>query len=120
MRKAWTGGSDRYMSALTEVKAWALREVWRQEKKPDYGMLPFIRSCVKKGDGSNPSAVAVLKLFQRIDSEAGWFPGKHDGKKRGPERVLSDTKRRKVAACAMRVKPAGHEPTYARMIAGES
>ena len=33
LRKAWTDGRTGTLSALSEAKAWALREVWRAEGK---------------------------------------------------------------------------------------
>ena len=48
LREAWLGGRTGSLSALSEAKAWALREVWRESGKPDHGMLSFIASKVKK------------------------------------------------------------------------
>ena len=42
LRDAWLGGCKGHLSALSEARAWALREVWNEAGKPDYGMCTFI------------------------------------------------------------------------------
>ena len=42
LKKAWHGGRQGYLSPLSEARAWALREIWREEGKPEYGMLTYI------------------------------------------------------------------------------
>ena len=39
LRKAWTEGRTGTLSALSEAKAWALREVWRSEGKGEAYMV---------------------------------------------------------------------------------
>ena len=68
LREAWTGGHKGCMSALAEARAWALREVWRKEKKSEYGMLAFIAQRVKKVGGGSPSRSALFQFFERIAS----------------------------------------------------
>ncbi len=54
LRDAWLGGCKGHMSALTEARVWALREVWMAEKKSEYGTTTFIRNRVKKISGGRP------------------------------------------------------------------
>ena len=48
LKKAWADGKKGSLSALAQAKAWALREVWRGEDKPEFGMLAFTQSRVSK------------------------------------------------------------------------
>jgi hypothetical protein len=113
LREAWAGGKKGSLSALAEAKAWALREVWRQDRKTEYGMLEFIRLRVRKVKGGNPSAPALYQFFERVDGDRDWFPGKRAQTQYGPDPVLTGVKRRAIATCAMQMKTAGQEPTYA-------
>jgi hypothetical protein len=38
LRTAWLGGRTGYLSAWSEAKLWAAREVWRSEKEGDFGL----------------------------------------------------------------------------------
>ena len=38
LREAWLGGRLGTLSAMSEAKAWALREMWRVQEKSDYGL----------------------------------------------------------------------------------
>jgi hypothetical protein len=59
LKKTWTEGKKGSLSALAQAKAWALREVWRGEDKPEFGMLAFIQSRVDKIGGGSPSPSAL-------------------------------------------------------------
>ena len=105
------------MSGKSQAKAWALREVWRDDKKPNYGMLPYICSKVKKVGGGHPSTSAMSQFFEKIDDDADWFPGKVTREAYGPEKLLTGAKRAAIARSAMAMKESGMEPTYSRVIA---
>ena len=104
LQKAWLGGKDGCLGALAEARAWALREVWREGGKSDYGMLVFVCARVTKVGGGNPSPTAVNGFFDRVDEDADWFPGKHNQEKRGPKPILYGAKRQAVAKSAMATK----------------
>ena len=70
LRKAWTGGRTGYLSALSEAKAWALREVWRAEGRGDWGMTSFVAQRVQKIGGGKPGQPAISKFFQKVDSDS--------------------------------------------------
>ena len=80
------------MSGQTQAKAWALREAWRDEHgDATCGMLTHTASKLyvispPKEKKEHPTPSALAQLFQKIDSDKeGWFPGKNDQKKRGPD-----------------------------------
>ena len=46
LKSAWLGGRTGNLSAWSEAKLWAAREVWRHEKDSVYGLQHFRRgSC---------------------------------------------------------------------------
>ncbi len=73
LRQAWLEGREGNLTALSEARAWALREVWREDDKPDYGMLTTIAKKVTKVGGGHPSHTAISKLFDRIDDDQTGF-----------------------------------------------
>lgn len=117
LRKAWLGGRDGYLSALSEARAWALREVWREEGKPAYGMCVAIADKVVKVGGGAPTKEAVRQLFEKVDADAGWFPGKSNQTQHGPASAITPTNQSVAARSAMSMKERGQEPTYADLVA---
>ena len=117
LEEAWTGGSHGNLSALEEARAWALREVWYEQGQSDYGLCPFVAQRVTKIGGGHPNRHSISKLYEKIDNDEDWFPGKKRNATPGPQPVLSGAKRRKVAKKAMDMKNAGIEPTYSRVLA---
>ena len=122
LEKAWTEAPEGRLPAWEQAKAWALREVWRQEKESEYGMLPYICSKVKKSvtDGASlaqPSPGSMCEFFTKVDADPDWFPGKTTQQKFGPNPVMSAQSKQAVARCAMALKRRGVEPTYTRVVA---
>ena len=117
LKAAWIGGRHGSMSALAQARAWALRAVWRDDKKPDYGMLVYICGKVKKVGGGSPTSSALKEFFEKVDADADWYPGKCTQKVFGPESVISKTNQAVVARCAMAMKARGEDPTYPRLVA---
>ena len=87
LRDAWLGGRTGYLSPLSEARAWALREVWREDDKADHGMCAFIARKVTKVGGGNPERNAVRKFFEQMDEDPEWFPGKPTQERHGPASV---------------------------------
>ena len=90
LRKAWLVGAEDRLCGREEARAWALREVWVEAGKSPYGMLQFVASRVHKTKdgapcGEHPTRAAVQQLLQKMDSDPAWYPGKHNGNKRGPK-----------------------------------
>ncbi len=117
LHKAWRGGREGYLSALEEARAWALREVWQDDGKPDYGMHTYIAGKIKKIGGGHPGCAAVKKFFDKVDADPKWYPGKKTQAQFGPASVISPTNQAIVARSAMAMKERGGEPTYASVVA---
>ena len=122
LREAWLGGRVGSLSALSEARAWALREVWRESGKSDHGMLPFIACKVKKVGvggrvGGCPSPSAISQLFEKINADRDWFPGKSMQESHGPQSVITLKNQAIVARSAMAMKDRGEEVTYPAMVA---
>eukprot|EP00973_Karenia_brevis_P008705 1177413-Karenia_brevis.AAC.1 len=102
--------------------AWGLREAWRAEEKPAYGMLEYIASKVTKVSSDrrkkeHPSPEAVGKFFAKLDDDPEWFPGKLYGETAGRKRALSTQNEAAIATSAMAMKHRKVEPTYQRIVA---
>ena len=117
LKQAWTQGRTGHLSAWSEAKAWALREVWRETHTSDHGLGTHVAGKLRKVGGGQPTGEAVMKLFRKMDADADWFPGKSLQEEFGPAPVLSGIKRHAIAKCAMNMKSRGVEPTYARVVA---
>ena len=122
LQSAWLESAQGKLCGREQAKAWALREVWREEHEGSYGMLTFIASRVQKtaggsASGGHPSKGSLVEFFAKVDADADWFPGKHSGTPRGPKRLLRGVRRNAVAAAAKRLKREGEEPTYASVVA---
>ena len=84
LQKAWTEAAPGHLSAWERAKAWALREVWRDEHDSDHGLGSYVAGKVKKAGGERPSGQAMIKFFKKIDEDADWFPGKINHARTGP------------------------------------
>ena len=89
-------------------------------------MLSYISVKLQKTDAEgklpktkkeSPSANAVKQLFERMDADADWYPGKANYENNGAPAVLTGTNRATIARCAMTMKKNGVEPTYEKVIA---
>ena len=122
LKELWWGGKPGTMSAQTEARAWALREAWQDEHgDKTYGMLPWIASKVwkikeEKKKKEHPSPSALSQLFEKIDNDEEWFPGKCDREKYGPAPVINGSNQAIIARSAMIMKEKG-EPSYPQLVA---
>ena len=117
LRASWLEGTEERLCGREQAKAWALREVWREEGKPLYGMLAFVAARVRKGmggeaKGAHLTHATLQQFFVKVDGDLDWFLGKHNASRRGPKRILSGAKRTAIAASAKRLTNEGCEPTY--------
>ena len=117
LKSAWLGGRTGNLSALTQAKVWALREVWRESGKSEYGMHMFISKRVKKIGGGCPTRPAISQLLDKIDADRDWFPGKSTQEQHGPQSAITPTNQAIVARSAMIRKEQGSEITYPSMVA---
>ena len=123
LKEAWMGGREGSMSGQTQAKAWALREVWRDEHgEKTYGMLTHIASKLytitpprKKKEHPSPSALS--QLFDKMDNDEEWFPGTSDQAKHGPAPAITGTNQAIIARSAMNMKENGGEVTYPEVVA---
>eukprot|EP00973_Karenia_brevis_P002389 321212-Karenia_brevis.AAC.1 len=74
LQRAWWECRDGCMNAMTQARAWALRELWNADEKPKYGMLPWVAGKFEKQGGGAPSKQAIEQLFHKIDTDEDWFP----------------------------------------------
>ena len=108
----WLVGKEGGLCGREQARAWALREVWQADEKGAYGMLPFVASRQRRTKGGTPTGdcpgtSAVQGLFERIDEDPDWFPGKRDGEKSGRKRVLRGPKKSAVVSTAKGLKAEG-------------
>ena len=84
LKEAWLGGREGMMSGQTQAKAWALREAWQDEHgEKTYGMLTHIASKLytitpPRTKKEQPSPSALGQLFDKMESDKEWLPGKSD------------------------------------------
>ena len=73
LKEAWLGGRQGNMSGQTQARAWALREVWKDEHgEKTYGMLTHIASKLHvisppRAKKEHPTTCALMQFFQKID-----------------------------------------------------
>ena len=116
LKKSWLEAPRGNLNALSEAKAWALREVWRHDGKSDWGLQTFVAGRVKKVGGGSPNQAAISKFFAKVDADADWFPGKSYQKTHGPEPALSAQARNAIAHSAMSMKLRDEEPTFGKIV----
>ena len=58
-----------------------------------------------------PAWGSLSEFFSKVDKDPDWFPGKHNGQKRGRPPVMTRQKRRRIASSAMLQKEEGDEPS---------
>ena len=117
LRALWLSGATGKLSAMSQMKAWALREAWRATHDTTYGMLVFVAKHVEKVGGGRPTTGSLMEFFAKVDNDPEWLPGKHSDAPRGPLPVLRGAKKAAIARSAMAMKGAGTEPTYKLLVA---
>ena len=103
LRELWHSAPQGRLSAWETAKALGLREA-SKELHGGTPNLPWIAARVTKIGGGNPGTSALCELFQKVDADSDWFPGKHGGAKRGRKPLLTPAKRRCIAKSAMAAK----------------
>ena len=64
----------------------------------------------------HPTTSALHQLFQKIDNDPGWFPGKSDQVKHGPSPAISGTNQSIIARSAINMKDKDAEVTYSAVV----
>ena len=122
LKEAWISGRQGNMSGQSQAKAWALREVWRDgHGEKTYGMLTHIASKLytstpPRKKKEHPSVSALGQLFDKMDSDTEWFPGKSDRARHGPAPAINGTNQAIIARSAMTMKENGKEVTYPQLV----
>jgi hypothetical protein len=116
LRHFWHSSAPDRLSPWQQAFALGLREA-SKEIHEGHVYVNWIASKLRKTDGTGkaysedaPSHGSVSVLLKQIGDDPTWFPGKHSGRKRGPNIVLSPHKRARIAWSAMLQKSEGHEP----------
>ena len=76
LKNLWLQAPEGKLCGREQAKAWALREVWQDQEKSSYGMLPFIASRLckmadGKPTGEPPSKQAVEQLLENMQENQG-------------------------------------------------
>ena len=99
---------------MEQSRAWALREVHRENGIPEKKLYTKIAAKLTKAGGKKkepPTSRAVLLLFEKIDGDDDWYPGKvAEGCGRKP--ALSGLARNAIKRSAEAMKRNGGEPTF--------
>lgn len=115
LRDKWRAGKDGCLSALEQCRAWALREVYRETGVSEKKLYTKVANKLTKIGGGQPSSRAVLQLFEKVDDDDDWYPGKvEEGRGRKP--ALTGLARSAIQRSAEAMKRNGAEPTYARIL----
>ena len=122
LKEAWLGGSEGHLSAMMQARAWALREIWKDDKNTQYGMLTYIAGKLRKvgksgKPGGRPTPQALGQFFATVDADSGWYPGKSTQASFGPSRAITPTNEVVVARSAMAMSERGEEVTYTMLLA---
>ena len=85
LQDLWLSGKEGCLSPLEQSRAWALREVYREQEVPEKKLYTKVAEKLTKVGGGAPTPRAVLKLFEKIDGDEEWYPGKiAEGRGRKP------------------------------------
>ena len=117
LRNAWLDAKSGGLPGREQAKAWALRELWKHSGKGEHGMKTFICTKLKKKGGGSPTVPSLCTLFDKIDADPDWFPGKANYDNCGAPCTMTSQNRAAIARCAMAMKADGVEPTYGKVVA---
>jgi len=121
LKDLWLKAPDDRLCALEQAKALAFREASKELHGPQLN-LPWIADRLTKSgpNAGHPSTSALHQFFALVDADPEWFPGKHNGAKRGPKPLLTAAKRQRAAAFLMKQKHEhGEEPCIPNLIVNE-
>ena len=66
-QEPWLGGKAGCLSTQEQLKAWALREAWRQNNEGSHGVLTWIAEKLVKIGGGQPTVAAVKEFLYKGD-----------------------------------------------------
>jgi hypothetical protein len=122
LKDMWLGGKEGALCGREQSRAWALRDVWKSESKSEYGMFQHIASKLRKNkrgkpNGPRPTGNAVKQLFEKIDDDPEWHPGKFDHDNMGAPRVLKGGKLGAFVRSAQKIQHEHGDVTFPLMVA---
>ena len=116
LQDLWLAGKDGCLSPLEQCRAWALREAHREMEIPEKKLYVKVANKLTKIGGGQPTSRALLQLFEKVDEDEDWYPGRvEEGRGRKP--ALSGAARSAIKRSAEAIKRNGGEPTYGRICA---
>ena len=123
LRNLWHTSAPERLTPWMQCRALALRDVCRELDDEDFGLTWIAQKLLKTDESGkqytteSPSKGSVCDFFKKVDADPDWFPGKHNGEKRGPKPLLTKAKRARIAASGHRQKREGDEPCPAETVA---
>jgi hypothetical protein len=122
LESLWKSGRTGCLSPLEQLRAVAFRDAYKElGGVPQAGGQPALLGSIAEKltriGGGYPSKEAVRLLFERIDEDPAWYPGKRYQAGFGPAPALNRAKRLCIAKSAMAAKADDEEPTYNSVIA---
>ena len=115
LKDLWKDGREGSLSPLEQCRAWALREVYRENNVPEKKLHTQMASKLTKIGGGQPTPRAVLYLCQKMDSDGDWYPGKvQEGGGRKP--ALTELAKGVIKRSAEAINRRGGEVTYRQIL----
>ena len=111
----WKDGKEGCLSPLEQCRAWALRETYRDDDVPEKKLYTQVASKLTKIGGGQPTPRAVLYLFEKMDNDDDWYPGKvEEGRGRKP--ALTELAKGSIKRSAEAINRRGGEVTYRQIL----
>ena len=118
LRKFWHTSAPGRLTPWQQALALGLREA-SKDMYNGHVCVSWIASKLRKTDetgeaysSDSPEHGSLSEFFKKVDQEEDdWFPGKHNGARRGPLPLLTKAKRARIATCSMAQKAEGFEPS---------
>ena len=118
LEKLWLGGRTGTLAPWSEAKAWAMRVVWKDAHKGStHGLNTYVAGKLRKIGGGKPTPQALGRLYEKMDDDPHWYPGKVYGDVGGRPSALSETNKSIIARSLMSYAEKGGEATYPMALA---
>ena len=104
LQNLWKSGRQGYLSPLEQMRALAYRDIYLELGVPEWGLQTKVAGKLKKIGGGSPTAEGVRLLWQKVDGDPAWFPGKSYQEQHGPAPALNGSKRQCIGRSMMAYK----------------
>ena len=108
LQALWHPAPPGKLTPWQQALALGLREA-SKEVYEGHICVTWIASKLRKTDNIGkaysedaPAHGSVSEFLDKVNNDPEWFPGKHNGVRRGPQPRLTKSKRRRIAASALR------------------